>query len=149
MALLGAPQTRKKTSSALWRGAQAGVAPTTLPLRMMDSFLISFRVLDTVAIVDRATGEFTWKWGRGQISHQHHPTRLPNGHVLLLDNGAHRRGLSFFARCRGRSRHQRDRLGIPRRATDVPFYSLHGRRGAGCPTGILSSRKDRQVASSR
>lgn len=58
-------------------------------------FLISFRVLDTVALVDRSNGRFAWKWGRGQISHQHHPTLLDNGHVLLLDNGAHRRGLSY------------------------------------------------------
>ena len=72
-----------------WGGANDISAPDD------DSFLISFRVLDTVAIVDRATGEFTWKWGRGQISHQHNPTRLGNGHVLLLDNGAHRRGLSY------------------------------------------------------
>ena len=72
-----------------WGGANDLTAPDD------DSFLISFRILDTVAIVDRATGEFTWKWGRGQISHQHHPTRLANGHVLLLDNGAHRRGLSY------------------------------------------------------
>lgn len=60
-----------------------------------DKFLISFRILDTVALVDRTNGTFAWKWGQGQISHQHNPTRLPNGHVLLLDNGAHRRGLSY------------------------------------------------------
>jgi hypothetical protein len=59
------------------------------------SFLISFRILDTVALVDRDTGDFAWKWGRGVISHQHNPTRLANGHVLLLDNGSHRRGLSY------------------------------------------------------
>ena len=59
------------------------------------TFLISFRVLDTVALVDRSTGEITWKWGPGNISHQHHPTYLDNGNVLLLDNGAHRRGLSY------------------------------------------------------
>ena len=59
------------------------------------TFLISFRILDTVALVDRASGEITWKWGPGIISHQHHPTYLANGNVLLLDNGAHRRGLSF------------------------------------------------------
>ena len=59
------------------------------------SFLISFRILDTVALVDRATGEMTWKWGPGVISHQHHPTFLDNGNVLLLDNGSHRRGLSY------------------------------------------------------
>ena len=59
------------------------------------TFLISFRVLDTVALVDRASGEFSWKWGPGIISHQHHPTYLDNGNVLLLDNGSHRRGLSY------------------------------------------------------
>ena len=59
------------------------------------TFLISFRILDTVAMVDRATGEFSWKWGPKQISHQHDPTYLENGHVLLLDNGSHRRGLSY------------------------------------------------------
>ena len=59
------------------------------------TFLISFRILDTVALVDRGTGEFTWKWGPGIISHQHHPTYLDNGNVLLLDNGSHRRGLSY------------------------------------------------------
>jgi len=59
------------------------------------SFLISFRILDTVALVDRTTGEMTWKWGAGTISHQHHPTYLNNGNVLLLDNGSHRRGLSY------------------------------------------------------
>ena len=59
------------------------------------TFLISFRILDTVALVDRSRGEITWKWGPGNISHQHHPTYLDNGHVLLLDNGSHRRGLSY------------------------------------------------------
>ena len=59
------------------------------------TFLISFRILDTVALVDRSTGEMTWKWGQGIISHQHHPTYLHNGNVLLLDNGSHRRGLSY------------------------------------------------------
>ncbi len=59
------------------------------------TFLISFRILDTVALVDRSTGQFTWKWGPGNISHQHHPTYLENGNVLLLDNGSHRRGLSY------------------------------------------------------
>lgn len=59
------------------------------------TFLISFRILDTVALVDRSSGEITWKWGQGIISHQHHPTYLDNGNVLLLDNGSHRRGLSY------------------------------------------------------
>ncbi|MFQ6031114.1 MAG: hypothetical protein ACE5Q6_26930, partial [Dehalococcoidia bacterium] len=32
--------------------------------------------------------------GPGEISHQHHPTYLDNGRVLLFDNGAHRRGVN-------------------------------------------------------
>ena len=56
--------------------------------------VISFRQTDTVGIVDRATGDFSWKWGRGIISHQHNPTYLDNGNVLLFDNGPHRPGFS-------------------------------------------------------
>ncbi len=58
-------------------------------------FLISFRQTSTIGIVDRKTGEFTWKWGPGVVSHQHHPTMLDNGNILLFDNGAHRRGMNF------------------------------------------------------
>ena len=72
---------------AAWGGANDISTPD-------GTFLISFRILDTVAIADRATGKFKWQWGPGQISHQHNPTLLANGNVLLLDNGAHRRGLS-------------------------------------------------------
>ena len=56
--------------------------------------LVSFRQTSTVGIVDRSSGEFSWKWGPGEISHQHNPTYLDNGHVLLFDNGPHRRGVS-------------------------------------------------------
>ena len=57
--------------------------------------LISFQRTDTVGIVDKDTGAFRWKWGPGVISHQHHPTYLDNGHVLLFDNGCHRSGPTF------------------------------------------------------
>jgi hypothetical protein len=57
--------------------------------------LVSFRQIDTVGIVDRETGQFTWKWGPGEISHQHHPTELANGNILLFDNGPHRGGGTF------------------------------------------------------
>ena len=79
------------------RGAWGGANDITAiePADDSGGFLISFRILDTVALVDRSKGEFIWKWGPGQISHQHNPTLLDNGHVLMLDNGAHRRGLSY------------------------------------------------------
>ena len=56
--------------------------------------LVSYRLTSTVGIVDKASGEFRWKWGPGEVYHQHHPTFLDNGHVLIFDNGGHRRGPS-------------------------------------------------------
>lgn len=54
-------------------------------------WLASFRLTDTIGLIDPATGDFKWKWGPGTLSHQHHATWLDNGHVLVFDNGAHRR----------------------------------------------------------
>lgn len=52
--------------------------------------LLSFRQTSFVAIVDRKTGDFKWKWGQGELSHQHNPTWLDTGKILLFDNGPHR-----------------------------------------------------------
>jgi hypothetical protein len=57
--------------------------------------LVSYRQTSVVGIVDRSSGRFQWKWGPGEISHQHHATQLDNGRILLFDNGAHRRGASY------------------------------------------------------
>ena len=53
------------------------------------NLLTSFRLLDTVAIIDKQTGEFAWKWGRDELGHQHDPTLLDNGNILIFDNGWH------------------------------------------------------------
>ena len=58
------------------------------------NLLVSFRQTSTVGIVDKASGDFTWKWGPGEVNHQHHPTYLDNGRILMFDNGCHRRGAS-------------------------------------------------------
>ena len=57
--------------------------------------VVSFRQTSYVGIVDRASGDFRWKWGAGEISHQHHPSYLDNGRVLIFDNGVHRRGATY------------------------------------------------------
>jgi len=46
------------------RGAWGGANDISAPDDSI--FLISFRVLDTAAIVDRATGDFKWPWGQGR-----------------------------------------------------------------------------------
>ena len=54
-------------------------------------WLVSFRLTDTIGLIDPRTGDFKWKWGPGTLSHQHHATWLDSGHVLVFDNGSHRR----------------------------------------------------------
>jgi len=54
--------------------------------------LTSFRQTNTVGIIDKESGNWKWKWGRGVVYHQHDPTELPNGNILIFDNGAHRPG---------------------------------------------------------
>jgi hypothetical protein len=51
------------------------------------NILTSFRMLNTIAIIDKASGEFQWKWGQDDIGGQHDPTLLPDGKILLFDNG--------------------------------------------------------------
>jgi len=53
------------------------------------NLLTSFRLLDTVAIIDKQSGRFRWKWGRDELGHQHDPNPLPNGNILIFDNGWH------------------------------------------------------------
>ena len=52
--------------------------------------VVSFRVISTVIIIARKTGKIIWKLGAPPLSGQHAPTPLPNGNLLLFDNGPHR-----------------------------------------------------------
>ena len=54
------------------------------------NILLSFRNISTVAIVDRETGDVSWKLGPPTLAQQHAPTLLPNGNLLIFDNGTHR-----------------------------------------------------------
>jgi len=49
--------------------------------------LISHRNLDTIAVIDRESHRIVWAWGPGELDYQHTANMLPNGHVLLFDNG--------------------------------------------------------------
>ncbi len=51
---------------------------------------LSFRHISTVIIIDRKTEKIIWKLGAPPLSGQHAPTPLPNGNLLLFDNGPHR-----------------------------------------------------------
>jgi hypothetical protein len=53
--------------------------------------VVSFRNISTVVIVDRRTGALRWKLGAPPLAQQHDPRPLPNGNLLIFDNGPHRR----------------------------------------------------------
>lgn len=55
------------------------------------NIIVSFRVIDTIAIIDKLTGDIIWRWGPGEVAHPHNPTELKNGNFLVFDNGAHRK----------------------------------------------------------
>ena len=65
-------------------------ANTVVPLPGGD-VIVSFRNISTVARIDRATGEFVWKLGPDLLAQQHDPSVLPNGNVLIFNNGSRRR----------------------------------------------------------
>jgi hypothetical protein len=57
--------------------------------------LVSFRNISTIVRIERKSGKVTWKLGAPPLSGQHAPTPLPNGNILIFDNGPHRVDHSF------------------------------------------------------
>jgi hypothetical protein len=57
--------------------------------------LVSFRNISTIAIIERRTGNIRWRLGPEVLAQQHHPNLLPNGNILVFDNGMHRTNAPF------------------------------------------------------
>jgi hypothetical protein len=51
------------------------------------NIVFSYRSVDVIGVIEKATGEIVWAWGPGTIDGQHKPHMLPTGHILLFDNG--------------------------------------------------------------
>lgn len=56
---------------------------------------VSFRNISQLVTISRQTGEILWKMGSPPLSGQHAPVPLPNGNLLIFDNGPHRFDHSF------------------------------------------------------
>ena len=52
--------------------------------------LFSCRTNSRLGILDREQNAITWKYGAPNTFYQHHATSLPNGNVLIFDNGMNR-----------------------------------------------------------
>jgi len=58
--------------------------------------LASFHRINTIAIIDKQTGDIKWKFGSShELAHQNGATVLDNGNVLVFDNGLHPCGFDF------------------------------------------------------
>lgn len=60
------------------------------PIYARGNLLVSMRNINSIAIVDGQTLEILWLWGPSNLTFQHHPKLLDNGHILLFDNGLKR-----------------------------------------------------------
>ena len=65
---------------------------TIMPLES-ERVLVSFRNISMVAIIDKATSQITWSLGDDVLAQQHDANMLPNGNILIFDNGANRKHL--------------------------------------------------------
>ena len=54
------------------------------------NILVSFRALDIIAIINPDKNAVVWCYGLGVLDGQHQPTMLPNGNILIFDNGTYR-----------------------------------------------------------
>ena len=54
------------------------------------NLLLSMRNIHTVLILDGQDRSVEWIWGPSNLTFQHHPTVLDDGHVLIFDNGTKR-----------------------------------------------------------
>ena len=48
--------------------------------------LVSIHHLNTLMIIEQATGAVAWEYGAGVLDGQHNATLLDNGNVLVFDN---------------------------------------------------------------
>ena len=65
-----------------------------------DRVLVSFRAIHTIGILDKATGKWLWKYRDPRMGGQHDPQMLPNGNILVYDNGTQRRHMGMFPHSR-------------------------------------------------
>jgi hypothetical protein len=54
------------------------------------NWLICLRQLSLVAVIDQKTQHVVWGWGPGTLDHPHSPVMLPDGQILVFDNGLER-----------------------------------------------------------
>jgi len=57
--------------------------------------LITLWKNNEIVIIDKTTGDISWRWGYGQLAHPYTSTLLDNGNILIFDSGYHRPGINL------------------------------------------------------
>ena len=53
------------------------------------NILASFRRINTVTIIDKSSGTIQWRWGSGELGHQHDASVTEDRNILVFDSGVH------------------------------------------------------------
>lgn len=53
------------------------------------NILTSFTRINTVAVIDKATGNIEWRWGSEELGHQHDASVTESRNILVFDSGVH------------------------------------------------------------
>lgn len=59
------------------------------------NILASLRSVSAVIIIEKSTGNIIWHLDSSVVAQQHSANELPNGNILIFDNGAFRDRISF------------------------------------------------------
>jgi len=68
---------------------------TSINIMNNNNILINFMLINTIAIINKKTGNIDWSWGPGEVAHPNYATELKNGNILIFDNGLHSAGGDF------------------------------------------------------
>ncbi len=65
------------------------------PIDGSEAIMVSMRSLSTVMIIRKEDGKIIWRSPKNMLNTQHDPSFLPNGNILVFDNGLTREPIPF------------------------------------------------------
>lgn len=87
----GPPRGGSKTVDAFHANSadwiSVGALTGTNPIYTEGNILISLRHQNFIGVFDRQSRRFLWGWGPGELDSQHSARMLPDGNVIVFDNG--------------------------------------------------------------
>ncbi len=95
-----------------------------------DRVVFSMRATSTIGIIDKASDKVVWRYRVPQMGGQHDPRPLPNGNLLVYDNGTQRRWMGVLPHSRVFEIDPRTD-GIVWEYTDTPPFNFYSQQISG------------------